>query len=80
MRDLYTVVESDPQIPCPVHVLEKAHRCAERIGVRMEKVRVSHDSPDTVQTAIRDLETLRKWCDELSGVKSSESDNSHTVG
>src|SRR5436309_2848376 len=37
MRDLYVQVEDDSRAHYPVHLLEKAYRWADRIGVRMNK-------------------------------------------
>ena len=72
MRDLCLQVEHDPQIPCPVHLLEKAHRWAERMSVRMNKDRVSRSTPPgTIRAAIRDLEALAQWCDDLAKVAPS---------
>lgn len=66
MRDLFMLVEDDPLCHCPVHVPQKAQRCAQRIGMRMNRAWVSKTQSDTMQAAIRDLETLRQWCEELA--------------
>jgi hypothetical protein len=66
MRDLFAQAESDPQCPCPVHVLHKAQLRAVRIGARSNKVPVSQPQPSTIHDAIRDLEALRQWCAELT--------------
>jgi hypothetical protein len=69
MRDLYLKVEHDPQGHCPVHLLEKAYRWADRVSTRMNKDRVSRSSPPgTIRAAIQDLEALGQWCDELAKV------------
>jgi hypothetical protein len=66
MRALFLQVEHDPQGHSPVHLLEKAHRWADQIGVRMNKECVNRgEPPDTVQAAIRNLEALGQWCDDL---------------
>jgi hypothetical protein len=66
MRDLYLQVEHDPQGHCPVHLLEKAYWWADRVSVRMNKDRVSRPTPPgTIRDAIRDLEALSQWCDDL---------------
>jgi len=71
MRDLYLQVEHDPRGHCPVHLLEKAYRWADRVGARLNKDRVSRSTPPgTIGAAIRDLEALGQWCDELAGVAS----------
>ncbi len=68
MRDLYLRVEHDPR-HCPLHLLEKAYRWADRVGVRMNKVYVSRSTPpSTIEAAIRDLEALGQWCDDLAKV------------
>jgi hypothetical protein len=70
MRALYLRVEHDPQIQSPpVHLLEKAYRWAERMSVRLNKGPVSRPAPPgSIPAAIRDLEALGQWCDELGGV------------
>ena len=67
MRDLYLIVENDPQGHCPAHLLEKAYRWADHVGIRMNKDRLSRSvPPSTIQAAIRDLEALGQWCDDLA--------------
>ena len=69
MRDLYVQVEPNPAMRCPVHLLEKAYRCAERVAVRMGKDRVRRSAPPAdIGAAIRDLEALCQWSDELARV------------
>jgi len=69
MRDLYLLVEHDPEGHCPVYLLEKAYRWANHLGTRMNKDRVNRStSPDNIQAAIRDLEALGQWCDDLGKV------------
>jgi hypothetical protein len=71
MRDLYLRVEHDPRGHCPVHLLEKAYRWAERVGARMNKERLSRSTPpSTIGAAIRDLKALGQWCDDLAKVAS----------
>jgi hypothetical protein len=68
MRDLYLRVEHDPRGHCPVHLLEKAYRWADRVGVRMNKGPVSRSAPPgTIRAAIAELEALAQWCDDLAG-------------
>jgi hypothetical protein len=68
MQQLYLRVEHDPRARCPVHLLEKAYRCAERVSVRMNKGPVCHPSPPgTIRAAIQDLEALCQWCADLAG-------------
>jgi hypothetical protein len=67
MRDLYLIVENDPQGHCPVYLLEKAYRWADHVGIRMNKDRLRRSTlPSTIQDAIRDLEALGQWCDDLA--------------
>jgi hypothetical protein len=72
MRDLYLCVEHDPRGHCPVHLLEKAYRWADRVGVRMNKGSVNRSTAPstTIADAIRDLEALGQWCDDLAKVVS----------
>jgi hypothetical protein len=66
MRDLFLIVENDPQGHCPAYLLEKAYRWADHIGNRMNKDRLSRSvPPSTIRSAIRDLEALGQWCDDL---------------
>ena len=74
MRELLAQVEHGPGTRCPVHLLEKAQRCAARIAGRLGKdcpprVAVPGDFP----TALRELDALGRWCDQLSGVDSGAS-------
>jgi hypothetical protein len=69
MGDLYLQVEHDPRGHCPVHLLEKAYRWADRVGVLMNKGRINRSTPPgTIRAAIRDLEALGQWCDDLASV------------
>jgi hypothetical protein len=69
MRNLYLQIEHDPQGRCPVHLLEKAHRWADQIGARMNQSRISRATPPaTIGDAIRELEVLIQWCDDLINI------------
>ena len=73
MRNLYLCVEHDPRGHCPVHLLEKAYQWADRVGDRMNKSYITRSTPpDTIRAAIRDLEALGRWCDDLARVASPE--------
>jgi hypothetical protein len=66
MRDLYLILENDPQGHCPVNLLEKAYRWADHVGIRLKKDRLSRSTPpSTIRAAIQDLEALGQWCDDL---------------
>jgi hypothetical protein len=67
MRQLYLQVEDDPQVRCPVHLVEKAYRSAERMSGRMNKDCVGRSAPpSTVRAAIEDLGALAQWCEALA--------------
>jgi hypothetical protein len=71
MSNLYRQVEHDPHAHCPAHLLEKAYRWADQIGVRMSKSLVSRATPPaTIGDVIRLLEALVEWCGDLIGVAS----------
>jgi hypothetical protein len=60
-------VENDPRAHCPVHLLEKAYRWADRVADSKSVARFSRSkTPATIGAAIRDLEALGQWCDELA--------------
>ena len=68
MRNLYFQVEHDPSIPCPVHLLRKAYRCADAIAGKIDKDLFGRSKPpDNTQAVIRELEALAHWCDTLPG-------------
>jgi hypothetical protein len=67
MRDLCLRVERDPQGHCPAHLLEKAYRWADRVGVRMNQHRVNRaEPPGSIRAAINNLEAVSQWCDDLA--------------
>ena len=68
MRDLYRRVEHDPKAHCPAHLLEKAYRRADRIGVRLNRGPVHRAPPPTdIRDAAQQLEALSRWC-EVAGL------------
>lgn len=72
MRDLYQLVEQNPRVHAPVHLLEKAYRWADRVSSRMNKEKVARVAPPaSVQAAIQELEAVGKWCDDLTRVETS---------
>jgi hypothetical protein len=67
MRDLLLRVEHDTPGYCPVHLLEKAHRLAERVAHNTGGTWVSRVTPPaTIRAAILDLEALERWCSDLA--------------
>ena len=67
MRDLNLQVQQDAQAHCPVHLLEKAYRWADRLADRLKKDRLVRQTPSgDMSAAIRELEELAQWCDNLS--------------
>jgi len=66
MRNLFLARPQDVANPCPLHLLEKAHRWADHIGVRMNTGPLPRTTPPTTMSdAIRDLEAVIQWCDDL---------------
>ncbi len=66
MRDLYHQVEDAPQLPSPVHLLEKAYRCADGMADKAGKERFRRaTAPDTVKATVGELEALERWCSDL---------------
>jgi hypothetical protein len=67
MRDLLARAEGDPRCPCPVHLVEKARRSAERLALRLKAESPVVTPPATVLLAIQGLESLVTWCDGFEG-------------
>lgn len=70
MRDLYRLVEHIPQGRCPVHLLEKAYRCADHLATRLHTDPASRPAslPGTSHDTAGALEALAQWCDALASV------------
>lgn len=70
MRDLYRQVEQIPQGHCPVHLLEKAYRCADHLATRLHTAPANRPAalPDTSRDTAGALEALAQWCDALADV------------
>jgi hypothetical protein len=67
MCQLFLRVEHDPRVRCPLQLLEKAYRLAERVGARLERDRLPRPTPPaTIRAAAQDLEALGRWCDDLA--------------
>lgn len=80
MRDLYRLVQDDPQVRYPVELLEKGYRCAAKIAHRLGKEwQPRSPAPCAIQTALQELEGLARWCDELIGVESKQSQPGYTT-
>lgn len=69
MRELHLQIEHDSQAHCPVHLLDKAYRCGDRIGVRLHRsLPRAAAAPTSIREAIQELEAIEQWCDDLAGV------------
>jgi hypothetical protein len=81
MRDLYRQVEQLPQGHCPVHLLEKAYRCADHMATRLPTNPASRPAalPGTSHDTAGALEALAQWCDALADISARNplSDSSH---
>jgi hypothetical protein len=67
MRDLYGRVEQAAQMQPPVHLVEKAHRWAERVAARIGAQPPARTAPSvTIREAIERLEGLNQWCANLA--------------
>jgi hypothetical protein len=68
MRQLFLQVSDDPRAQCPVHLLDKTYRWADRVSVRLKTdVAARPTPPTTVSAAIEQLEAVAQWCDRLAG-------------
>jgi hypothetical protein len=69
---------------CPVHIVAKARRMADRIAARVGAELPRREPPPTNMVgAIQQLDTLVVWCDGLSGLRSPrpiEGGGSYEVG
>jgi hypothetical protein len=71
MRHILLRLEHAPQGYRPVHLLEKAHRLADRVAHNTGGASVSRATPPaTTRAAILDLAALERWCVELVQVSS----------
>jgi hypothetical protein len=67
MRDLYRLLEQDPRVPCPIHLVEKAYRSADKLAGKVAREPASRSvPPETTSAALRELEALAEWCDGLA--------------
>jgi hypothetical protein len=66
MRDLLRRVEHEPQGYCPVHLLEKAYRLADRVAAKTGAVPLHRSAlPETIGAAVLELEALDRWCADM---------------
>jgi len=73
LSELYLEVEHDPKAHCPIHLLEKAYRSAQRLSARLNKSGVGPSAPPgTLRAAIESLGALVQWCADLAGGGASE--------
>ena len=70
MRELYRQMEHIPRGHCPVHLLEKAYRCADHLATRLHTDPASRPAalPVTSHDTAGALEALAQWCDALAAV------------
>ena len=69
VRDLHLRAGHAARAHCPVHVLEKAYRWADRLAGRRGTERASRATPPgTAEAVIWDLEALAAWCDALDQI------------
>ena len=69
MRDLQVRVEHDASAHCPVHLLEKAYRWADRVADRMKQNRITRPAAaSNISVAIRELGDLAQWCSNLAQI------------
>jgi hypothetical protein len=67
MHDLYVRVEQEPQVHCPVHLVEKAYRWADRVAARIGAAPLARGTPlTTIREAIQQLEGVSRWCANLA--------------
>ena len=70
MHDLYVRVEQDPQMHCPVHLVEKAYRWADRVAARIVAEPLARNAPPTtIREAIGQLDGVSRWCANLTAAQ-----------
>jgi hypothetical protein len=67
LKGLFLVVlQNESPLNCPVHLLEKAYRCADRIADRANKERFARPPlSESIAATVQDLGNLASWCDGL---------------
>jgi hypothetical protein len=63
MADLYWRAG---RVDCPVNVLERAHRAADRLGGRLNQEPLGRRAATTRPEAIAGLRSIADWCDGLA--------------
>jgi hypothetical protein len=61
---------ADVGTACPVHLLEKAHRMAGRLAVRLGREPVAKGARQAVADAVQELDAVIAWCDSAGVVAS----------
>jgi hypothetical protein len=56
---------------CPVHVVEQAHRGADRLGARLNQAAPGRPAVATTADAITALTAVADWCDGLAAGKAA---------
>lgn len=73
MAALYLQVEHDARVRCPVHLMEKAYRCADGIAARMGKELFKRSLPlDTTHTVIGEFAALAQWCENVAQITAKQ--------
>jgi hypothetical protein len=66
MRKLYISLEHDTRGHCPAHLMEKAHRWADRVADMKGVPHLNRSTPPgSIGAVIQQLEAMGQWCDEL---------------
>jgi hypothetical protein len=73
MQQVYVRVRDDHQARCPVQLLEKTYRWADRVSLRLKTERTARTTlPTTIGDALEHLEAVARWCDRLTGPAPAE--------
>ena len=67
MQQVYVRIKDDHHAQCPVHLLEKTYRWADRVSLRLKTDRIARATqPTTIGDALEHLEAVARWCDRLA--------------
>ena len=73
MQQVYVRVRDDHRAQCPVQLLEKTYRWADRVSLRLKTDRTARPTqPTTIGDALEHLEAVARWCDRLAGTAPTE--------